>query len=229
MDPPEDDRFVVTSRYLPATLTLEVGGDWHDAFALDDGRIAVLVGDVVGHGIHAAAAMGQLRSAIRALAMGGNGPSAVLGQLDRYVMATGVGEIATVVLAELDPATGSVVYACAGHPPPLLVDPNRPSRSLMDGRSAPLGVVLNDRPRPEGTFHLEQGQTLLLFTDGLFERRTETIDDGLARLRDAADTLRSTDPEALVDGLLAALVEPASASDDVCLLALRRRPDPTID
>ena len=135
--------------YRPAQAGLEVGGDWYDAFWLDDERTvaALVVGDVVGRGIEAAAAMGQLRSAIRALASTGLAPGPLLDALDGFVARHRVGRMTTVAYAQLDVATGGLRYACAGHPPPILLAPGVAPRLLWDGRSVPLDSVAIGGPR----------------------------------------------------------------------------------
>ena len=118
-EPPGDERFSVAALYRPSGQTLEVGGDWHDAFMLDGGRVGLVVGDVVGRGLAAATTMGQLRSAMRALAMTGVGPRAVLDQLDTFVEPLEAAQSATLVYAEVDADSGVVTVAAAGHLPPV--------------------------------------------------------------------------------------------------------------
>ena len=213
--PPRDDRFAVAALYQAAVEQLEVGGDWHDAFRLEGGRVAVVVGDVVGRGLTAAAAMGQLRSAVRALAVTGAGPAALLRHLDTFVEQVETAQFATLVYAEIDPDTGGVIYAAAGHPPPVLVTADG-ARLCMDGRSTPLGVGADTVPRVEATMHLDPGDRLVLYTDGLVERRHESIDVGLERLLAAVVT--NAAPEALTR----ALEEDGRGDDDVCVLVFTR-------
>ena len=124
----------------PAGEDLEVGGDWHDTFALPDGRIAVVVGDVVGRGLVAASAMGQLRSAVRALAVARRAPAQLLGDLDVFVEQVPAAQYATLVYAEVDPDTGTACVASAGHLPALLLRDGAPPGLFMEGRSGPLGA-----------------------------------------------------------------------------------------
>ena len=219
--PPRDDRVEIATYYAAGVRTLEVGGDWFDAFALDEDRIGMVVGDVVGRGLMAATAMGQLRSAARALALTDLGPGRVLDGLDRFVVQIPAARHATLAYAELDLDTGRLRYACAGHMPPLLAQADEAPGLLWEGRSPPLGVRLAPAPwsRREAEVTLVPEARLLLYTDGLVERRTGSIDEGLARL--AAAFARRPDASAarLVAEVPGALVE-HPADDDVCLLAL---------
>jgi serine/threonine-protein kinase RsbW len=218
--PPEDPRFRVATHYRPAVENLEVGGDWYDTFLVGDGLVGIVVGDVVGRGIVAASAMGQLRSAIRALAGTGLGPAALLGHLDRYVDRVDAASMATVVYAEIDLGTGRMRYACAGHPPPLLVDGAGDPAFLWGGRSAPLGTFAGMPPRTEDEITLAPGSRLLLYTDGLVERRTHSILTGLERLAAEMGRRRGGPLPTLVTDLSRALLADEDRRDDVCLLAL---------
>ena len=220
-DPPRDPRFEVATRYEPAVEHLEVGGDWYDVFTLEGDRIAVVVGDVVGRGLTAATAMGQLRSAVRALAGAGCRPAEILGHLDTFVEQVEDAHFATVAYAEVDPASGAVTLASAGHMPPVLFGPGRAPELFMEGRSTPLGVPVPGRPRAEASFTLAPGASFVLYTDGLVERRTEVIDAGLERLLATIRALPDTAPARLADRLPELLIEQGAQRDDVCLLAFR--------
>ncbi|HET9094562.1 MAG TPA: GAF domain-containing SpoIIE family protein phosphatase [Solirubrobacteraceae bacterium] len=196
-----------------------VGGDFYDAITLPDGRIAVAIGDVMGKGLRAAAAMAHLRAGIHALAIDGSGPGEVLLRLGR--MAEADGHFATAVLLLLDPATGVLALANAGHLPPLLVQDG--VADFLDppgSRSALLGLAV-DR-RGEAALQLTPGGTLVLYTDGLVES-TRDIDEGMARLRATASTCVDCTPEELCDHLLTALSPTGAYRDDVTLIAVRRR------
>jgi len=212
----------ISAAYRPGAAALEIGGDWYDAFELVDGSVALVVGDVVGHGLAAAVAMGQLRGAVRALSRAGGGPARVLQQLDMFVESVPDAAGATLAYAELDPEAGRLVYACAGHPPPLVVPPDGDARYLWDGRSAPLGSILGTE-RTEAVAQLAEGDTIVLYTDGLIERRGESLDDGLHRLA-AEAVLRAPEGDPLADDLADALLEGEEQADDVCVLTARRFP-----
>jgi PAS domain S-box-containing protein len=221
--PPRDSRFEVATLYHAAVEHLEVGGDWHDAFRLSGGRVGIVVGDVVGRGLVAASAMGQLRSAVRALAGADLEPAAVLRHLDTFVQQVEAACYATVAYAEVDPDSGRVAFAAAGHPPPVMLEPGRAPCLYMDGRSPPLGVRVPGAPRSQAAFVLAPGAGFLLYTDGLFERRTEPIDAGLERLLAAVGASPNATPAQLVQTLPGALLEPGAEDDDVCLLSFHLR------
>ena len=220
VDPPDDPRFAVATVYRPGVEMLEVGGDWYDAFLIDDGVLSFVVGDVVGRGLDAASAMGQLRSAVRAVAGPEVGPAALLSRLDRFVAQVEEAGMATLAYADVDLATGAVRYACAGHPPPVLVPADGPPRLLWDGRSTPLGAYLQPLPRAEATLELAPGDRLLLYTDGLIERRKRSLDEGLDRLTAAAGELAGLPLADAVQALTAALLQDEQGRDDVCVLLL---------
>ena len=205
--------------YRPADAGLEVGGDWYDAFWLSgEGSIGLVVGDVVGRGLGAATTMGQLRSAVRALASMDLAPGDLLDALESYVRRHEVGRMATVVYAQLDLATGCLRYACAGHPPPLIVSPSDGAHYAWEGRSLPLDAMAVDAPRPTAECTIEPGSLILLYTDGLIESRALTLLQGMDRLRDAAAAAGELEP--LVDKLARELRD-TEHSDDVCLLGAR--------
>jgi PAS domain S-box-containing protein len=219
--PPRDPRFEIATRYLPAIEHLEVGGDWHDAFVLPGDRVGIVVGDVVGRGLGAASAMGQLRSAVRALAGADRRPGEVLGHLDTFVEEVETARFATLAYAEVHPDSRQVTMALAGHMPPVLFGAGAPPQLYMGGRSTPLGMPLDGGARPEATFALVPGAGFLLYTDGLVERRTEAIDAGLDRLLTAVGATADPAPADLVRALPETLVEHGTHGDDVCLLGFR--------
>jgi sigma-B regulation protein RsbU (phosphoserine phosphatase) len=220
---PAGDGLATEVVYRPAVRGQEVGGDWYDAFWIDEpGTLALVVGDVVGRGIGAAATMGQLRSAVRALASTGLSPAALLDGLDRYARTHGVGRMATLAYAEVDVATRRVRYACAGHPPPALLEPGRPARLLWDGRSLPLDAHAVVHPRAEATLALAAGGALVLYSDGLVERRDRLMDAGLDELLAVLERVRDAPgPGGLADAMARRLLARAGPTDDVCVLALR--------
>ena len=220
--PPRDERFAVASHYAAGVQTLEVGGDWFDTFRVTPDRIGIVVGDVVGRGIDAATVMGQVRSALRALAVAELGPAGVLEHLDRFVLPVEAARHSTVAYAELELASGRLRFACAGHMPPVVVEPGAEPRLVWDGRSPPLGAYLGGTApaRSEAELTLGPGARLVLYTDGLVERRGRTIDEGLARLLEEIARRPRAPVSDLVADLPRALLDPASKDDDVCLLAL---------
>jgi serine/threonine-protein kinase RsbW len=217
--PRGDSRFAVETHYQAAAQDLEVGGDWFDAFLITADKLAIVVGDVVGRGIEASTTMGQLRSAVRALASAFEGPARLIEGLDRFVERVEAARMATVAYAEVDLTTGDLTYSCAGHLPPLLHEPTGGPDYLMHGRSAPLGSRAGDTKRTEHRQRLRAGSRLLLYTDGLIERRTRPIDKGFEVLAREFSRRRDAPLQGLTAGLADTLVGRDHA-DDVCLLCL---------
>ncbi|MFP5364185.1 MAG: SpoIIE family protein phosphatase [Thermoleophilia bacterium] len=208
------------ARYLPGVNGTTVGGDWYDAIALPSGRVALAIGDVVGRGISAAATMGQMRSALRAILMQGDDTGAMADRLNRFAHALGPEAVmTTVVLAILEPATGTLRYTNAGHPPPLLVGPDGAARLLADPPSPPMGVLASPR-YPQHVAAIEPGSTFVLYTDGLIEEASEVLDVGLERLL-RAGVGAGEDIAATCERLLEHGLRGGSRSDDVTLLAVR--------
>jgi PAS domain S-box-containing protein len=217
-DPLPDPRVAVATRYLPAVEGLEVGGDWYDAFAIDRDVIALAVGDVVGRGIEAATAMGQLRSAIRALAPLQLGPAGLLERLNEFAERLEAAELATLVYAEVALDTGTVIFAVAGHPPPIVVQPATPPHVLWGARTTPLITYITAPPRHSEVLELAPGARLVLYTDGLVERADQPLDEGIDRLVRELEARREASLEALVHGLTESMLDAAPGGDDVCLL-----------
>jgi PAS domain S-box-containing protein len=208
--------------YRPAEKGLEVGGDWYDAFWLEpEERIGIVIGDVVGRGLEAAATMGQLRSAVRALASVGFDPGALLEALSEFSRRHGVGQMATVAYCEVDVRLGTMRYACAGHPPPVVVAPDEDARCLWEGRSAPLDAHTAWSDRPEAEFPLPPGSMVVLYTDGLIERHDRPLMAGLDALVGAVERVRDAAPREVADALAREATEGAARADDVCVLAMR--------
>ncbi|MFF3020912.1 SpoIIE family protein phosphatase [Streptomyces sp. NPDC057939] len=215
---PEVPGLELTGRYLPAS-DHDVGGDWFDVIQLPRGRTGLVIGDVMGHGIHAAAVMGQLRTAVRTLAREDVPPARLLRSLDAVVADLGEDEMATCVYAVHDPATGGCVIARAGHPPPAVAAADG-TVTFLDGPSGtPLGTGGQDFRTEE--VPLPPGSLLVLYTDGLIEARDRDLDEGMERLgralRWAAQPL-----EELCDGILTQLL-PSAPQDDVAVLLARTR------
>ena len=199
---------------------LEVGGDWYDAFELPDGRIALTVGDVVGHGLAAAAAMGQVRTALAALADHAAGPGELLERLDGFLARSRTTDFATVCYVVIDPATGALEYASAGHPPMLVVSAAGDTIWLDQAQSGPL-CGGEPRDRPQASTVLEPGSLLVLYSDGLVERRKERFEDGLERLAAAGRAVVGLPVEEVCRTLVARLGVDSSRDDDVAVMAVR--------
>lgn len=208
-------------RYQPAVSALNVCGDWYDLVDLPDDCISVAVGDVVGHGLTAACVMGQLRSALSAAARVTPGPAEALNVLGLYARSVEGAESTTVVNAHIDWPGKTITYSNAGHPPAALLHPDGSVRFLDQATDPPLGARPFHQPRPQATADFAEGSTLVLYTDGLIERRREDIDVGLARLASALRRHPLSDPESLADTLLAELIQPTGATDDTALVVLR--------
>jgi anti-anti-sigma factor len=214
------------SRYLPGGAGLEVGGDWYDVFTLPRGRLGLTIGDVVGRGLPAAAAMGQLRTALRAYAIETDSPAAVLQRLSRLVTDFEAAQMATLIYAVLDPDLRTLSFASAGHPPPLLIGPDGPASYLMEGRSPPLGVT--KAAQAEATVTIEPESTLVLYTDGLIEGRRGSIAESMEALRTAVEGHHG-DLDSLCDDRVLQPPRPESSGDDVALLMVRLLPAPIGD
>ncbi|MEA2308370.1 MAG: hypothetical protein QOI65_656 [Thermoleophilaceae bacterium] len=207
----------LAARYVPSADDAHVGGDWYDVLTLPGGRVGLVMGDVVSHGVRAAAAMGNLRTALRAYAHDGSTAAAVMERLNGFIRSLEEREMATIAYAVLDTATGELAYTLAGHPPPLVIGADGEGRYLEGGRSGPVGVLTAARYEQAADVLLP-GETLLLYTDGLVERRGEALEQGLDELK------RIVGPDAgRPDGLCERLVdERGSSADDVAVLAVRR-------
>jgi serine phosphatase RsbU (regulator of sigma subunit) len=215
--------------YRAADEDHDIGGDWYDAFPLPGDRVGFAVGDVVGHDLRAAAAMGRLHTALRVLAYElDEGPAAVLEALDRASSDIPGAMMATIGYGEYDPRSGLLCYACAGHPPPLLVTDHH-VRYLTGGRSRP--VVMETRPRPEARVDVPAGSMLLWYSDGLLERRHEDLDAGLDRLVSVTSRLDGDDPQVWRDTVMHELTAGQLLQDDVvviCLLLQRSTSPPPL-
>ena len=209
----------LAARYLPGTAGLDVGGDWFDAVSLADGRLGLVVGDVVGKGVQAAARMGQLRNSLRAFALERTKPAATVARLNRLIEDGLETAFATVVYAVVDPVGRMCRYTSAGHPPPLVAFPDGRVELLENGRGLPLGTMA-DAEYGQDTVELPVGSVLLLYTDGLIERRSRSIDQGLDLLRAAVQD-GPREPEQLVEHVLERLVGEEVRADDIALLAAR--------
>ncbi len=208
--------------YRPAVSAARLGGDWYDIFFLPDGRIGVAIGDVVGRGVAAAVLMAQVRTALRAYALEGHGPGAVAERLNGLMRQAPTIQTATLSYFALDHEHGTATAVSAGHPPPLRLGPDAAATFLEVDGGPPLGAARVAR-YPENEVELPTGSTLLLYTDGLVERRDESIDDGLERLRLAVER-RPLPPRELCDGVLSELVATSEQEDDVAMMAVQLVP-----
>ncbi|MET8718969.1 PP2C family protein-serine/threonine phosphatase [Streptomyces misionensis] len=213
----------LAARYLPATHGLNIGGDWYDAFPQPDGSVLAVIGDVTGHGLRAAVIMGQLRTALRAYAVEGNGPARILTLLHRMLCHQQPELYATCAIARITPGEPGVVWAAAGHPPALVRDPGGEVRVLDAKPGVMLGVPVPHEYR-EYYEELPAGATLALYTDGLVERRSAGIDAGIERLGRALAGLGAAELEELdsaADALLRPMLCDSEHDDDICLLLCR--------
>lgn len=209
----------VAALYESAGAVLEVGGDWYDSYEVPGGRIGLAVGDVVGHGLESAAAMGRMRAALAALAPHRDDPGTLLADLDGFALGPDGVAFATAAYAVLDPVTGRLAHASAGHPHALVVDPDGTTRFLEGGRSWPLGVGRTPRATAEVT--LRPGSLLVMYSDGLVERSGESISEGMARLQEAGRHLAGAEPAAACSHLVDVLIGDRPRRDDLVVLAAR--------
>ena len=219
---PEIEGVELAVMYLPGSRETQVCGDWYDVIPLPDGHVGVVIGDVVGRGIEAAATMSQLRTALRAYAIEGLQPSDVVRKLHRLVDHLDEGLGTTLAYLDFDPATRELRYVCAGHLPPLWIDADGRPDFLQGGRSTPLGTLPDGAEVPEASIVLGVGERVLLYTDGLVERRDEGIIARLSQLREAAASAPD-DLDAALEHVTRMLTSDAVRFDDVALLALRIR------
>jgi PAS domain S-box-containing protein len=214
---PEIEPVELAVRYIAGGAGVEVGGDWYDAIELPNGNLAMMVGDVSGRGVQAGAVMGQLRMAARAYALEPHEPATLLERIDELLEQIDPFQMATLIYLIFDPGTFEVRFVSAGHPPPLILSPDGRASFLEHPPSVPLGVAWQIR-RPEVAARLEPGTTLILYTDGLVERRGLSIEEGMSKLREAAETA-PPGVENLLDHVIASLVDEVT-EDDVALLAV---------
>ncbi|MEU1203250.1 SpoIIE family protein phosphatase [Streptomyces sp. NPDC005813] len=216
----------VAVRYLPAVGSLNVCGDWYDAVDLSAGRFAVAVGDVVGHGLIAATVMGRLRSALSAATRSVHGPAQALEVLGLYARSVEGALAATAVQVLIDCHSRLLIYSSAGHPPPVLLHPDGSCELLDQATDPPLGARPKHVPRPQANATYIPGDTLILYTDGLIERRGEDIDAGLTRLTSTLATCTGFGAEHLADALLARLDLTSGAGDDIAMVIVRLETSP---
>jgi stage II sporulation SpoE-like protein len=212
---PVSDLPTVAARYLPAVGRLAVGGDWYDVIDMGNARRGLIVGDCVGHGLEAATVMAQLRSAARAMILEGRDPAAVLDGLSTFASSIVGAECASVVCAVFDRNHHTLAYSRAGHPPPLIV--NAAGVTWLDDAGGPLLSIDADRPRSNAVVDVDDDDVLVLYSDGLIERRGESLDTGFDRLAAAVTELYGDTIHHVADGLVR-LLSPETTRDDVVLV-----------
>ncbi|MCW2701817.1 MAG: hypothetical protein JWQ45_3352 [Blastococcus sp.] len=230
-EPPQPDHSQIVVRYVPAAAGAEIGGDWYDAFLQDGGATVVAIGDVVGHDTRAAAAMGQVRGLLRGIAYSSGGsPAEVLTGLDRAVQGLALDTMATALVARLEQDDADLRagkthlrYSSAGHPPPVVLTADGKAYLLDEEPPELLLGVSPDSERREHVAVLDRGSTVLLYTDGLVERRDRDIDAGIAELVAVLQECAGLTLEQLCDRVLERLFLP-DAEDDVAMLAVRLFP-----
>jgi PAS domain S-box-containing protein len=217
----DDPRVAVCARYQPASEDLTVGGDWYDVVELPDGTIGLIVGDAVGRGIDAATVMGQLRSALSSLAYTGADPARTLEYLDRFARTIRGARSTTCLYVILDPAREQLSYSCAGHIPPMVVGPDGTCALLDQMQDPPLAITRGQVHRRCATHAFPVGSTIVLCTDGLVERRGESIDRGFERLSAAVGGAGGSEIDNLCDDVIKTLLVDSGQRDDVAVVLAR--------
>ncbi len=218
---PEIAGLALAGRYLPAAMDAEVGGDWYDAVDVDGRRAALIVGDVEGHDMVAASVMGRLRHGLALLLTEGASPAQAIERLNAFVVASAMSHFATVLVAEVDVQSGAVTAASAGHPSPIVVGTS--GSGVMSIRPGPpLGV--GEASYTESTGYLGDSDSLVLYTDGLVERRGSDLDKRVMEAVRATEKAPPGDSVALIERLIAQLLGAEQRMDDVALLVASRQP-----
>jgi serine phosphatase RsbU (regulator of sigma subunit)/anti-sigma regulatory factor (Ser/Thr protein kinase) len=216
-----------SAKYLPAGSGIKVGGDWYDVLPLTNGRVAFVIGDVVGRGVLAASVMAEIRTALRAYMAQGHKLTEVISMLNDLLVSMGRNRSATLSILELDPEAEELEAVTAGHLPPLLIEPDGETRLLEQTHGLPVGVRAGHSYQA-CRHSFPTGSRLLLYTDGLIERREESIDEGLQRLTAAAHAAAHAAPRrtdsSLADRVYRALLDETPLEDDVALLAIETLP-----
>jgi sigma-B regulation protein RsbU (phosphoserine phosphatase) len=219
---PEVPGLTFGARYVPGAET-GLGGDWYDLFTLPGDRLGVVMGDVSGHGLDAAVIMGRLRSALRAYALDCESPAEVLAKLDRKANHFEHGAMATVAYGIIGPDREALTLSLAGHLPPVLALPGEAGRLIDAPADPPIGLTIGTPERRTTVVELPSEGMLVLYTDGLVERRDRPVDVGMRQL---AQTVRGGDPERVCAQVMAVMIGNRAAQDDVAVLAIRRRAVP---
>jgi anti-sigma regulatory factor (Ser/Thr protein kinase) len=221
---PDIPGLTTAARYVPGGPDVDIGGDWYDVMQLPGGGIGLTLGDVVGRGEGAASLMGQLRNAARAYAFEGRSPAEVMDHVNSLLLDAGSEHMATMIYGVLDAETGEFRFANAGHPPPLLVEGRGMSRFLAGGNGPPVGA-LAAAAYEEASHRLGPGVTLLLYTDGLVERRRKALDCGISRVATVVQDGRTSTLDDLANQIMSDLAPSGGYQDDVVVL-LYRHPAP---
>jgi serine phosphatase RsbU (regulator of sigma subunit)/anti-sigma regulatory factor (Ser/Thr protein kinase) len=217
----------VATKYLPAASAVGIGGDWYDTFALPSGDIVLAIGDVAGHGMPAASLMGKMRNALRAQALMGGGPAEIVSRLDGFHRHFGEGELVTLLFGILARDLTRFRFVAAGHAPPLVVRTDGATFATNGHASPPLGLA-HPPTFSEAEIGLVPGTSVLLYTDGLVERRDESLEDGLERLRRAAARIvASSEPVEAITELVDEVLGPGRPADDVALMLVHREARPS--
>lgn len=213
--------FRLDTAYIAGADGVSVGGDWYDAIDLGDGRVGVVLGDVVGKGVRAATLMSQFRNALRAFAMEGDPPAKVAQRLDRMIQKLNPETMATLIYGILDDGGGTFTFTNAGHLPPVLCGPAHPPELVREAMSVPIGVA-PDIERYDSTLELPEGYQLILYTDGLVERRNRSIEIGLEELIDVIDYRMVEDQT--IERITSKMLGSSGPEDDVAILLVQRTP-----
>jgi phosphoserine phosphatase RsbU/P len=219
--PPAVEGLDIAARYIPGA-EVGVGGDWYDLFPLPSGHVGIVIGDVAGNGLRAAVVMGRIRSALRAYALETTDPADVLTRLDRKIQVFEIDTMATAIYAIIDPSHTAMTLSVAGHLPPVLVEATGNANTLNIPTDLPLGAY-PDAPRRTTTVDLPPGSTLLLYTDGLVERRDRPLPDGIRLLLNDAVPGKAED---LCSRVTTRLLPDEGPTDDVAVLAIHRTGQP---
>jgi serine phosphatase RsbU (regulator of sigma subunit) len=212
----------VAARYLPAAGT-EVGGDWYDVIPFSDGRVGLVIGDVIGHDLRASSIMASLRTAVRAYAWTGSPPAVVVDYVDELARGLEADQMATLIYGIYEPATRRLRWSNAGHLPPLVIGPG-PTATYLEQPSSVLVGAMGGLSYSEGAIDLAPGSTVLFYTDGLIQERGGLVSEGLDRLRQLAATLAGADPGQLINRTLAIMLGEDQRPDDIALLCVRVKP-----
>jgi serine phosphatase RsbU (regulator of sigma subunit) len=212
----------VAARYLPAAGT-EVGGDWYDVIPFSDGRVGLVIGDVIGHDLRASSIMASLRTAVRAYAWTGSPPAMVVDDVDELARGLEADHMATLIYGTYEPARRRLRWSNAGHLPPLVIGPGQTANYLEEPSSVLVGAM-GGLSYSEGELELDPGSTVLFYTDGLVQERGSLVSEGLDRLGRLVPTEAGTDPDQLINRIIAAMLGEDQPADDIAILCVRVKP-----